>query len=118
MNDSPTHKQDQGNGVDPQEILRYTSGQMSDEEARLLEARSLEDPFLADALEGMEQTADTKRLEQFAYSLNQDLKRRLKKKRLKNKWIGFETPIWWPWTILILLLLITIAYLFIRKLGG
>lgn len=118
MNDKSIHSAGASNEKDSQEILRYASGQMSDEEARRLEARSLADPFLADALEGLEQTADTKRLEQLAYSLNRDLKKRLEKKKRINRWIGFAPPAWWPWSLLILLLLITIAYLFIQKLSS
>lgn len=118
MADNPTRKQQPDTGLDPNDILRYTSGQMSDAEARQFEAASLEDPFLADALEGIENTADQKRLEQLAYSLNQDLKRRLSNKRKTKRWIGFEAPAWWPWITLILLMLITIAYLFIRKMGS
>ncbi|MFM7672528.1 MAG: hypothetical protein ACKO6Q_08070 [Bacteroidota bacterium] len=118
MTDKHTPQQPAGPAIDPQEIIRYTSGQMSDAEAQALEARALEDPFLADALEGVDQVTDKVRLEQMAYALNQDLKRRLSGKRKKNRWIGFEMPGWFPWVILILLILITTIFLYIRKLGG
>ncbi len=118
MADNPNHKKPVPEAIDPQEILRYTSGQMSEQEAQQLEARALDDPFLADAIEGMEGSTDQVRLQQMAYALNQDLKRRLSKKQKRKRWIGFEAPTWWPWISLIILLLITLAYLFIRKLGG
>lgn len=118
MADKPIHMNHPPGEIDPQELLRYTSGQMSDTEAQQLEARALDDPFLADAIEGMEQAPNKARLEQMAYALNQDLKRRLSQKQKRKKWIGFEAPAWWPWITLIILMLITLAYLFIRKLGG
>ncbi len=118
MADNPIHKKTDPEAIDPQEILRYTSGQMSEQEAQQLEARALDDPFLADAIDGMEQSPDRARLEQMAYALNQDLKRRLSQKQKRKRWIGLESPAWWTWITLIILMLITLAYLFIRKLGG
>jgi len=118
MDDRSINRQTREPGVDPKDILRYVSGQMGDEEARQLEARALEDPFLADAIEGAENAGDKVRLEQMAYSLNQDLKRRLAQKKQRRQWIGFKAPAWWPWLTLILLLLLTLSYLFIRKLSG
>ncbi|MBM3432930.1 MAG: hypothetical protein FJX92_08045 [Bacteroidetes bacterium] len=118
MADNPIHKQPTPEAIDPQEILRYNSGQMSEQEAHELEARALDDPFLSDAIKGMENSADQVRLQQMAYALNQDLKRRLSRNQKRKRWIGFESPSWWTWITLILLMLITLAYLFIRKLGG
>ena len=100
---------------DPADLLRYAAGQLSDAESQQLEAESLEDPFLSDALEGLEGASDKVRLEQMAYSLNQDLKRRLNKQKQRTKWIGFQSPVWWPWMILILLMLIVMAFLLIKK---
>ncbi len=118
MADKSIHNRQDLSPEDAEAILRYAAGNMSDAEARELEARSLEDPFLADAMEGIESGPDKARMEQLAYSLNQDLKRRLNSKQKRKRWIGFETPVWWPWITLILLMLIIIAYLFIRKLSG
>lgn len=103
---------------DPADLLRYASGELSEADSQQLEAESLEDPFLADALEGLEGASDKVRLEQMAYSLNQDLKRRLKKQQQRSRWIGFQSPVWWPWMILILLMLIVMAFLLIQKFGG
>jgi len=103
---------------DPAHLLRYAAGDLPDAESQRLEAASLDDPFLSDALEGLEASKDKVRLEQMAYALNQDLKRRLKKQKQRNKWIGFQTPVWWPWTILILLMLVVMSHLLIRKFAG
>ena len=90
---------------------------MTDAEAHRLEATSIDDPFMEDALEGLS-ASDRVRLEQMAYGLNQDLKRRLSDRKKRSRWIGYEIPSWWPWITLILLMLIALSYLFIRKLSG
>lgn len=118
MSDKHTPQEDASPHRDPADLLRYMAGELPDAEAQRLEADSLEDPFLADALEGIESTSNKIRLEQMAYSLNQDLKRRLKHKQQRHRWIGFQSPTWWPWLVLILLMLIVLSYLFIHKAYG
>lgn len=118
MTDKETSREQSPSPRDPADLLRYAAGELTDAEAQRLEADSLEDPFLADALEGIEETTDKVRLEQMAYTLNQDLKRRLKKQKRRSRWIGYQSPAWWPWMILTLLMLVVITFLFIRRLGG
>jgi anti-sigma factor RsiW len=112
----PMNRPDGSVNPDPNDLIRYAAGEMSDEEAHRFEAHSMDDPFLNDALEGLS-ASDRARMEQMAYGLNQDLKRRLSDRR-KKRWIGYEIPSWWPWLTLIFLLLIALSYLFIRKLSG
>lgn len=118
MSDKHTPQEGSASPRDPAELLRYVAGELPDAEAQRLEADSLEDPFLADALEGIESASDKIRLEQMAYALNQDLKRRLKHKKQRHRWIGFQSPTWWSGLVLILLMLIVLSYLFIRKRYG
>jgi hypothetical protein len=101
---------------DPNDLLRYNAGEMTDAEAHAFESKSIDDPFLADAVEGLA-GSDRVRLEQMAYGLNQDLKRRLAERNKSRRWIGFQMPSWWPWILLTFLLLMTIAFLVIRSLS-
>lgn len=117
MADKPISPQTAGTSPDPNDLLRYTAGNMSDADAHQLEAQSIDDPFLADAVEGLS-SGDRVRLEQMAYGLNQDLKRRLAEQKKRRRWIGFHMPGWWPWLLLTFLMLMTIAFLIIRKLAG
>ena len=117
MADKQPNKPVEGAVPDPKDLLRYAAGEMNDAEAHGFEAASIDDPFLSDAAEGLS-AGDQVRLEQMAYGLNQDLKRRLKERNNRKRWIGFEAPKWWPWLILTFLLLITLVFLFIRKLSG
>jgi anti-sigma factor RsiW len=103
--------------IDPKILLRYVSGELDDATARQLEARALEDPMLADAIEGLQRTQDQVRLEQMAYQLNQEMRKRLSKKQKRKSALGFTIPTWWNWVILTLLLLIVIAFILIKKIS-
>jgi len=48
----PQKHNDINHGVDPELIRRYLAGELDDKAMHLLEKQALEDPFLADALEG------------------------------------------------------------------
>ncbi len=117
MAERPIPNPSAGANPDSNDLFRYHAGEMTDAEAHQFEAKLIEDPFLADAVEGIA-SSDRIRLEQMAYGLNQDLKRRLAERSKSRQWIGFKIPGWWPWLLLTFLLLMTIAFLFIQKLSG
>lgn len=86
-------------GFNNDHIRRYLSGQMSREEMHRIEKAALDDPFLADAIEGFEKHADI--------NINADLnelKLRLAEKTETSRERGFG---WWR-----------IAAIFILVLGG
>jgi len=85
------------NGFNSDDIRRYLSGQMSREEMHLLEKAALDDPFLADAIEGFEKLADTN----IKADLN-ELKQRLAEKTETTKDRGFG---WWRIAALFILVL-------------
>ena len=75
---------DKGNdktNFDAEDIRRYLSGQMPDAERHALEKEALEDPFLADAIEGMELRLPVENLNQDLANLHTRLERRLETKQ-------------------------------------
>ena len=62
------------------DIRRYLSGEMSDSERYALEKAALEDPFLADAMEGMESRLPISELSQDLSSLETRLEKRIELK--------------------------------------
>jgi hypothetical protein len=62
------------------DIRRYLSGEMSDAERYALEREALEDPFLADAIEGMESRLPASNLSQDFAGLQNRLEARIKKR--------------------------------------
>src|SRR5437660_10644364 len=67
--------------VDQQALLRYLQGKLSAEQQHELEKQMQEDDFSADALDGLQEIKDKKKITDLVAQLNRDLK----KKTAKNK---------------------------------
>lgn len=105
------------NEVDQEKLLQYLSGQMPQQEQHELEKQLSEDPFLADAMEGLQSFKNSTEAELMVYQLNASLKKQLakKEKRRKKRSPGDQTYTYYA--IVLLLLLAVIAYLVVRKLN-
>lgn len=100
----------QSNKITSNSVSDYLNNKLNANEIRDLEDLFTEDPMLVDAIEGLRLIDATK-----VGSIDQKLKRYINKKVVqKNKQFGF--PNWLVVTIILLLLLISIAYLVIVKL--
>lgn len=80
------------------DIQRYVSGQMSPDEMFLLEKAALEDPFLADAVEGMRIAFEQQGSAAFERDMDY-LRSKLNKGTVRKK-----TEVWWRVAALILIL--------------
>lgn len=58
----PDKHNDIKHGVDPEQIRRYLAGELDDKAMHLLEKQALDDPFLADALDGFAEHAPDQRI--------------------------------------------------------
>ena len=76
-------------GYSREDLLRYIAGQMPAAEMHALEKAALEDPFLADALEGLQQEAAEETKKHLA-ALDQRLA-----KRVDHKIIPMPKTNWW-----------------------
>ncbi|MGL6268192.1 MAG: hypothetical protein ACRC2O_09695 [Chitinophagaceae bacterium] len=85
MGSSSSHN----NGYSREDLLRYISGQMLAAEMHALEKAALEDPFLADALDGLQQEKAAELKKNFAV-LDQRLST-----RVDHKIIPFSKTNWW-----------------------
>src|SRR5687768_12599865 len=85
------------------DIEKYLRGELSPSEMHALEKEALSDPFLAEALEGIEQAG----ADNFLYDLhkiNRSMHARMRKSRKHNKVISM-----WGWTSVIAATLVLIA---------
>lgn len=101
--------------IDNQKLMDYLSKKLSEQESHELEKLMADDDFMNDAVEGLEQMGDTKKVGVSVEELNRELQKQLAKKkqrREKRKWK--EQP-WSYVAVIILLLLIVICYLVLKK---
>jgi hypothetical protein len=99
--------------VDQELLLRYIIGNISDADKRTIELQMAEDPFLNDAVEGLQQVANKAEIERVIHNLNTNFKRQLankkqhtKKRRYKDNPFIIYTAI----TVLVLVVLLVYFY--------
>ena len=100
--------------VDQEALMRYLEGKLTADRQQELEAQLLDNEFEAEALEGLAQMPDKKRISGIVEQLNLDLKKKTDKRKAARKKgvIKFE-----PWLficMIIVLLLVIIGYIIVR----
>ena len=103
--------------VDQETLLKYLQGKLTAEEQNSVEKSLVDDPFEADAVEGLQTVQDKQHLSSIVEQLNRDLK---KKTSRKKKWLfkrEAKVESWLLLTVVIILLLAVICYLIYRQTG-
>ncbi|MEO6404480.1 MAG: hypothetical protein ABIY51_00085 [Ferruginibacter sp.] len=102
-------------GIEQEKLLQYLNNHLDASEAHEVEKQLNEDPFLNDAMEGLQELKQKSTLPVTLHQLNKNLKKQInssKKKRAEK--ISFQQP-WIYYTIIILLVLCVIAYVVITR---
>lgn len=100
--------------VDQETLLKYLQGKLTAEEQNSVEKTLVDDPFEADAVEGLQAMQDKQQLPSIVKQLNRDLQ----KKTSPQQWLfkhEAKVESWLLLTIVIILLLAVISYLIYRQ---
>jgi hypothetical protein len=103
--------------VDQEMLLKYLQGHLTAIQQHEVEKNLLDDPFEADAMEGLENMHDKSQLSEFVEQLNCDLK---KKTSRKKNWLFKRDAKLEPWLLLaivLILLLVVIGFIVIYRFG-
>lgn len=84
---------------------------MSDNQHKILD-----DEFMKDAAEGLEQISDKNKLSQIVDQLNQDLNKKLAQKKAKKEKRRIKDNRWGYLAVLLIIALVIIAYYIIQRL--
>jgi hypothetical protein len=101
--------------VDQETLLKYLQGKLSAEEQHEVEKNLLDDPFEADAVEGLATIQNKQDISAFVNQLNRDLKKNTSpgKKWLFKREARLES--WLLLSIILILVLAVIGYLVIHN---
>jgi hypothetical protein len=102
--------------VDQETLLLYLQNKLSEEKKHEVEKKLLESNFEEDAMEGLQQFRDKEQVSYMVEALNRDLKKKLEKKKKFREKMRIKDQPWLYISLLILLLLIILSYIFIRRL--
>ena len=94
-------------GVSEEQLLRYLEGQLSDDEARAVEAALAEEGMESDAADGL-RDMDAAEVKRLSARINHDLHRKIRSgKRVRRR----QTDSRWAWVaVLVILLAVALGY--------
>ncbi len=104
--------------IEQDKLLDYLRKKLSADETHELEKQMADDPFINDAVEGLEEFRNKQDLSLYVQQLNSELKKQLDKKNKRKEKRRLKEQPWLYISIVVLLALIVISYLVIRKFIG
>ncbi len=104
--------------IDNQKLMDYLSGKLSAQEKHEVEKLMAENELMNDAVEGLQQFKDQKKLDSYVEQLQKQLNQYLKQKKEKrNRWKKGNFDQWIYLSVIVVLAIIVIAYIVLRKIG-
>ncbi len=103
--------------IDNQKLMDYASGKLSPEDQHEVEKWMLENPFDADAIEGLQNAGGEKNIHATVEQLNKQLHKYLQQKKHKRRKKLDSSNIWTYVAVLFILALAVLVYLIIERLG-
>ena len=101
--------------IDNQQLMDYLSHHISGTDSHELEKTMADDPFMNDAVEGLQQLKPGKNIEIYVEQLNAGLQKQIgKNKKRKNNRRFKENPYTY-YAIIFILLLIIISFIILKK---
>jgi hypothetical protein len=104
--------------IDNQKLMDYLSKQLSKQDSHDLEKMMADDEFMNDAVEGLEQFSNVKKLPLSVEQLNRELQKQIAKKKNRKEKRTIKDQPWVYFTIILLLILTIICYVIIKKRMG
>jgi len=105
--------------IDQETLMLYLQGKLSPEKQHDLEKQILDNEFAADAIDGLQDFGDKKKLALVVEQLNNDLKTKTARKRARRQKRSIQTEPWLLITLAIILVLIIVCYFIIfRNMGN
>jgi hypothetical protein len=101
--------------IDNQQLMDYLSQQLSQAKGHDIEKSMAEDPFVNDAVEGLQNFKPTKDLQVYVDQLNSDLKKQITKNKKRKEKRRLKDQPYTYFAIILILLLLIICYIVLRK---
>src|SRR5215218_5983718 len=103
--------------VDQEALLKYLQGHLTAEEQHEVEKNLLDDPFEAEAMEGLQTVQDKSHIAALVDQLNRDLKKKTARKKNGRLKRDVKLEPWLLLAIALILLLVIIGFVVIYRMG-
>lgn len=100
--------------IDNQKLMDYLSKQLSNQDSHELEKMMADDEFMNDAVEGLAEFDNVKKLPLSVEQLNRNLQKQLNKKTTRKEKRKIKDNPWLYFTIIFLLLLVVVCFVLVR----
>jgi len=101
--------------IDQETLLRYLEGRLTPEKQQEIEAQLLDAEFEAEALEGLEQLSDKRKIKGIVEALNHDLKKKTAQRRARRRRLDLKLEPWLLIAIITVLILVIIGFIVVWK---
>lgn len=101
--------------IDNQKLMDYLSQQLSKQDSHELEKMMADDEFTNDAVEGLEQFSNVKKIPLSVDELNRQLQKQIAKNKGRRQKRKMKEQPWVYFAIILLLLLAIISYVILKK---
>jgi hypothetical protein len=102
--------------TDQEKLMQYLNEQLSHSESHQLESDMESDPFMTEAMEGLDQV-DKQIIPEVIDQLNISLRKEIKAKKRKKRNQIFSNQNWVYFAVILILILLIISYLVMKKMG-
>jgi len=102
--------------TDQEKLMQYLNEQLSHSESHQLESDMESDPFMTEAMEGLEQV-DKQIIPEVIDQLNISLRKEIKAKKRKKRNQIFSNQNWVYFAVILILILLIVSYLVMKKMG-
>ena len=102
--------------TDQEKLMQYLNEQLSHSESHKLESDMESDPFMTEAMEGLEQV-DKQIIPEVIDQLNISLRKEIKAKKRKKRNQIFSNQNWVYFAVILILILLIVSYLVMKKMG-
>lgn len=103
--------------IDNNKLMNYLNGKLPPEEQHEVEHWMMENPFEAEAIEGLQHTGSEKKIQATVDQLNKQLHKYLEQKKQRRQRKKDPTSMWTYIAIVFILIIIVLAYFVIRRMG-
>ena len=101
--------------IDNQQLMDYLSSHLNKPSEHELEKTMLDDPFVNDAVEGLQQMPGNKNINAYVEQLNEDLNKQIAKNKKRREKRRLKDSPYTYLTIIILLVLLIICFVVVKK---
>lgn len=103
--------------LNEEQLLNYVDDQLTNEQRHALEMEMLNNPFMQDAVEGLQAFKNKQAIEDYVFELNKQLQKQTTKKKIRKGKRKLKEQDWIVISVVIILMLCIFGYMVIKKLG-